>query len=930
MAVLGLENGDSLLLWDGRSLNMESDPQPVAGAFRRPVSRQGPWSRTKPLPGTQLNRSEPLTTKLVGYWPFNEGSGRAQDLVSGHHGIFSGGASWQNRNASFNGSTSVVTCAGAQSRLRALPLSITVWFQAASAHNGTLVQYAATSFSQWLKLSVTAGGSLIWAFAGTMATSTITAGTYTVGRWHCATALSRSDSLHELYLDGNLVGTSTTTVIYPTLDQCTFGYAYDWMMGWSENFSGQMAAVAVHSRALSRPEIQQLRDEPYRLFRPTVCQFLPAVVADAAPATVMRRHLLPSNQPPLPGTPLDRQNHLAAGLTSYWPLNETAGAIATDLVTGKQGTLSSGASWRGGRLRFDQSTGSVTVTGAEQRIRQFPISISAWFRADSLHFGALVGLANTALSGISGFQLALSNDGTIYWFVNDGTTQASVTSGTYQVGAWVHVVGVSRGLSDHALYVNGQLAYRSSTTLAIFPTLNAASLGRFLDIDGWYMPFNGLLGPCAIYSRALLPEEITQLAVSPFALLTSRNQYYSVPVGIATGSGGLLLEDLSSVGAATQTAPNYDGSGTLTGEELTPAGAGTADVPVYSASVTLATQELLSSGSADALVPVYSASVTLALQELLGDGSAESEVPVYAGAGTTLLESVTPAGSATLTPPEYSATITWLLEVLVLAGSAQSLPPVYDSSDSLSVTTLLVEGASTHTVPAYSGSGSLTSEILLGAGSGLAVAAGYAGLGFLLLEDAITAATASFAAPVYSGTGSPALSSSGSSGDGTLTVPAYSASGTPVLQVVTPLASGDYQVPTATGSSALSLSLLSADGSSTVEVPVYAGSATLLCSVLLTTSAAVFQPPVFVGSGSPSSSDLLLSAAATFFPLAITASALLTLEVSVSSGSTLVAAPVYSGGGTVALDAVAMAGACSFYLSQSGIFADLSFPSAFD
>ncbi len=528
MAVLGLENGDSLLLWDGRSLALEASPELVSGSYHQPATRQGLWATNKPLPGCQLNRNEPITTGLVGYWPFNEGAGRAQDLASQHHGIFSGGAGWSNRAASFNGSTAVVTCAGAQRRLRNYPLSVTVWFRAASAHSGTLVQYTSTSFSQALKLSTTSGGALEWSVAGGFSTATVSAGAYTANRWHCVTAVCRSDARHELYVDGQLVGSSTTSVVYPTLDQCTFGYAYDWMMGWSSPFSGLIAGVAVHARALSVNEIRLLVQQPYRFFRPPPGLFLPATLVDAAPTSVVRVRPLAGARP-LPGSLLDYQNPLARGLTSYWPLNETTGATVLDQVRNKTSSLS-GASWRGGRLYLGGSPALVSVAGAEKGVRAFPISMSAWFKADSLHYGTILCLSNTSIRGYC--YLGCDIAGVLYWSLGDTTTDNALPGGNYQPGSWVHVVGVSRGAADHLLYVNGQLVLSHTGALATFPSLNTATLGAAVDSGGAAQYFRGQLGPCAIYNRALNSTEIAQLALDQFALLTSRARYLPFAVDL--------------------------------------------------------------------------------------------------------------------------------------------------------------------------------------------------------------------------------------------------------------------------------------------------------------------------------------------------------------------------------------------------------------
>jgi len=84
---------------------------------------------------------------------------------------------------------------------------------------------------------------------------------------------------------------------------------------------------------------------------------------------------------------------------------------------------------------------------------------------------------------------------------DSGSSSEALIEDASLVNTWRHVCGVSAGLSDLRLYINGELASQDTTTRAGTATFNIAYLS-FLN--------SNLMGSSSVYNRALSAAEIKQ------------------------------------------------------------------------------------------------------------------------------------------------------------------------------------------------------------------------------------------------------------------------------------------------------------------------------------------------------------------------------------------------------------------------------------
>ena len=82
------------------------------------------------------------------------------------------------------------------------------------------------------------------------------------GQWHLLTVVLAADSAMTMYIDGVLVGTDAANSA-PT----NGAYSLKIASGVAD-FAGNTGTVAIHNRAISRNEIQQLYQDPHAIVRP--------------------------------------------------------------------------------------------------------------------------------------------------------------------------------------------------------------------------------------------------------------------------------------------------------------------------------------------------------------------------------------------------------------------------------------------------------------------------------------------------------------------------------------------------------------------------------------------------------------------------------------------------------------------------------------
>jgi concanavalin A-like lectin/glucanase superfamily protein len=233
---------------------------------------------------------------------------------------------------------------------------------------------------------------------------------------------------------------------------------------------------------------------------------------------------------------------LATGLVGHWTFDDGAGSTARDSSgNGRDGTISgtiSGPGWGWTEGRF---AGAVQLTGVDQVIVGggfgFPqptanYSVSAWLRVSSGDIEPPVApvLSTEIPWGVGppgGWSLnldlpppgssELGNYHFTYWFAQGPTDVVYVECVCVVFEAWVHLAAVVDAEKDTlTFYVDGRARQQVPITRGIWPAPGSLFMGRAPQPGpGPLWQLAGALDDVAIYSRALVPEEVSLLAAAP-------------------------------------------------------------------------------------------------------------------------------------------------------------------------------------------------------------------------------------------------------------------------------------------------------------------------------------------------------------------------------------------------------------------------------
>ncbi len=254
-------------------------------------------------------------------------------------------------------------------------------------------------------------------------------------------------------------------------------------------------------------------------------------------------------------------------LISYWPLDDVLGSKTVDLVSGYDMTLvNMGATnlvdgkW-GKAFDFNGTTAllqRINNPGDDLPIYQHPnFSVSVWVngypQTDKRVF------AEGSTTGTNPmFDFGTHNggtDGTVDIFIRtDGGTASpnhAHSTGTAFDGGWHNIVYVQRdvggGNMKAQMWIDGVLDPVAFTPVRPI-TLNTTTLGALLrsSVSAW---FTGQIDDAAVWNRALSPEDIAILQVTPITNAPSRLQPLAVtsfkadlPAVVAGGSTKLRWE----------------------------------------------------------------------------------------------------------------------------------------------------------------------------------------------------------------------------------------------------------------------------------------------------------------------------------------------------------------------------------------------------
>jgi len=224
------------------------------------------------------------------------------------------------------------------------------------------------------------------------------------------------------------------------------------------------------------------------------------------------------------------------GLVGAWPLQEGGGTAAFD-VSGfsKNGTLTNmepATDWQaspvGYCLEFDGSNESV-LADAVTPIGTGSFSVSAWVNLD-------VGVSNASAAIVSQGDLgsdewmfrvsaADSANAKLQLYGAAGQINPTQTTGEFvqYKGSWVHVVAVRDAPStDAIIYINGVEVGRDDVASYNLSTTKQIQIGCADSTAGrWW---EGKITNVAFWHRTILPGEIVELYVDPWAMYRQRRR----------------------------------------------------------------------------------------------------------------------------------------------------------------------------------------------------------------------------------------------------------------------------------------------------------------------------------------------------------------------------------------------------------------------
>jgi hypothetical protein len=214
-------------------------------------------------------------------------------------------------------------------------------------------------------------------------------------------------------------------------------------------------------------------------------------------------------------------------LIGHWPLDETSGLIAEDLVNGNNGTWGNAdglnLEWTtgqiGGAARLSDLGGEdyFRIETIDQLISSNALTLTAWINPDE----------NPGYSGIfmtrtidgqtnNSWGLAFENTGAAPNHLDSRVDKAPVDSAADTLtpnGEWYHVALVWDGsIGQHTQYINGVESGTAGGFLMrqILSTSGPWFIG-YDDCCGGTRDFNGLIDDVGMWNQALTPAEIQEI-----------------------------------------------------------------------------------------------------------------------------------------------------------------------------------------------------------------------------------------------------------------------------------------------------------------------------------------------------------------------------------------------------------------------------------
>jgi len=451
---------------------------------------------------TTLSRP-PNNLGLVGYWPFDEGTGTVAGDFSGNgnHGtlttigsdipIWTNGKHGRALDFTDNNHYPHVQTTFNQSLL---PATIVAWVKVAA---GDLQACDGAIFSRGTAVSgLNIGQCQDGTRMGYHWNSDGNAHDWTGGpliptdQWFLAAMVVESNQATLYAISENGTASAVNSIAHTSslFDNLRFG------MDTNRAFKGQLDDVRIYSRALTQTELLRLYDSG-------------AVRIGAS------------------SVDLARGSSLEQGLVGHWTFDGTdALATITDRSgQGNHGYFYGGATSSaktigvlGQALDFNGSSNFIDFSDTPSLGLSGAISTCAWIKPDTIATGADTDIIVAYLSdtGTSPYYMAIDLDNELQFTWTNDTPEYEyweTSDNAVTTGIWQHVCAVRTDGSTVSLYVNGVARATNNTNDRTITTTTSGkiNIGAAGDFDVYY--FDGGIDDVRIYNRALTPAEVKQL-----------------------------------------------------------------------------------------------------------------------------------------------------------------------------------------------------------------------------------------------------------------------------------------------------------------------------------------------------------------------------------------------------------------------------------
>jgi len=211
-------------------------------------------------------------------------------------------------------------------------------------------------------------------------------------------------------------------------------------------------------------------------------------------------------------------------LVAYWRLDEGQGTVATDVVSGLEGSSQAPLSWQpagkiGGAIDFDGTVSRLTVPGLD--IAGSEITLAAWVRprsfAGTANEARFISKASSTTGNDHYWMLGNYENGTALRFrLKTGSTTTTLISaeGQIETDKWYHVAATYDGTTMRIFLDGVEIASERKT--GNLATASSVDVGLGNQPEGaGDRALDGLLDEIRIYNKALSASELMSIMESP-------------------------------------------------------------------------------------------------------------------------------------------------------------------------------------------------------------------------------------------------------------------------------------------------------------------------------------------------------------------------------------------------------------------------------